>query len=183
MTESTFNTLIKGCRNYERKAQRRMVDRLVPFLLAVCKRYEHSHSAAQDLVQDALILIFNHIEDCKPEEKTFMAWCKRIAINVSLERIRRKKIPFENIDASESSHSLQPEVLDRLGAEEIIQTLNLLPDNQKLVFNLYVIDGYTHAEISELLCIKESSSRTLLVRARNTLQDLISKKELLNNEY
>lgn len=180
---SDFNTLLKGCRAYERKAQRLMVDRLAPFLLSVCRRYEGSHVTAQDLVQEALILIFNHIEDCKPEEKSFMAWSKRIAINVSLDKFRKKKIALEDLDNQEINHSQLPEVLDLLGVEEILKALQILPENQRVVFNLFVVDGYAHREISEMLHIKESHARTLLTRARTNLQQILTAKELSSHEY
>ncbi len=181
--QSDFKTLLKGCRDCERKAQRQMVDLLVPFLLSVCRRYEGAHAGAQDLVQESLILIFNHIEDCQPEEKPFMGWCKRIAVNVSLDKFRKKSIPLEYLDHQELPHFLPPEIFAQLGVEEIMHALNLLPDNQRLVFNLFVIDGYTHAEICDMLHIKESNARTLLTRARATLQSIISTKEILSHEY
>ncbi len=181
--QSDFIILLKGCRAYERKAQRQMVDLLAPFLLSVCRRYEGVHAAAQDLMQEALILIFNHIEDCQPEEKPFMGWCKRIAVNVCLEKFRKKKIPLECIDHQVINNSLAPEIFNQLGVEEILRSLNRLPENQRLVFNLFVIDGYSHAEISEMLHIKESNARTLLTRARASLQNNLNAKEILSHEY
>ena len=86
-----FKTLLKGCRNYDRKAQRQMVDLLAPFLTAVCRRYEGVDASAQDLVQETLILIFNHIKDCKPEDKPFMGWCRKIAVNVLPGEIQEKE--------------------------------------------------------------------------------------------
>ncbi|MFN0173211.1 MAG: RNA polymerase sigma factor [Saprospiraceae bacterium] len=180
--QSDFKTLIKGCRDYDRKAQRQMVNLLVPFLLSVCRRYEGVHAAAQDLVQEALILIFNHIEDCQPEEKPFMGWSKRITVNVCLEKFRKKKIPLEFLESHDITNSLAPEVLDQLGVEDILLTINTLPENQRLVFNLFVIDGYTHNEIGEMLQIKESNARTLLTRARATLQNLLTVQEILGHE-
>lgn len=181
--QSEFKVLLKGCRNYERKAQRQMVDRLVPFLLSVCRRYEGAHAAAQDLVQEALILIFNHIEDCQAEEKPFMGWCKRIAVNVCLEKFRKKNIALECMDHLEIQHGLAPEIFDQLAVEEILRALNSLPENQRLVFNLYVIDGYAHAEISDMLHIQESHARTLLTRAKASLQHILSTKEILSHEF
>ena len=180
---SDFIILLKGCRAYERKAQRQMVDLLAPFLLSVCRRYEGVHAAAQDLMQEALILIFNHIGDCQPEEKPFMGWCKRIAVNVCLEKFRKKNIPLECIDHPEINNSLAPEIFNQLGVEEILRSLNRLPENQRLVFNMFVIDGYSHAEISEMLHIKESNARTLLTRARASLQNILTAKEILSHEY
>lgn len=181
--QADFKTLLKACRYYDRKAQRQMVNLLAPFLSSVCRRYESDSVAAQDMVQDALIRIFNHIEDCQAEEKPFMGWCKRIAINVCLEQFRKKKLPLESVEARELNNSLNPEILDQLGFEDILLIINKLPENQRLVFNLFVVDGYSHQEIGEMLHLKESNARTLLTRARATLQNLLTEQAILSHEY
>ncbi len=173
-----FKNLLKDCRDYKRKAQRQMMDLLLPFLLSVCRRYERNQAASQDLVQEALILIFNHIEDCQNEEKPFMGWCKRIAINVCLDKFRKRRIPFEHLEDQAIGLGVAPEVFAQLGAEDILQILDLLPQNQHLVFNLHVIDGYSYSEIGEMLLIKESSARTIFMRARQNLQKIFHSQEL-----
>lgn len=165
-----FNKLLKGCRNYDRKAQRQMMDLLLPFLLSICKRYETPCWSAQDLVQESLILIFNNINDARPEERIFMGWCKKVTINTCLGRFRKKQL--EQTDLSENLHSFQPEVFDQLGVEAVVSALRGLPEQQRLVFNLHVVDGYSHAEIATMLQLKESHARTLLTRARTALQDI-----------
>lgn len=180
--QTDFNLLLKSCKNYDRKAQRQMVDLLAPFLSGVCKRYERSQTNVQDLVQEALILIFNNIEQCRGEEKVFLGWCRRIAINVCLQKFRKKSLPTETLDAGPDSGE-PPGVLSQMGVEDILNILDCLPENQRLVFNLNVLDGYSHAEIGRELQIAESHSRALLTRARAALQEMITKKEALNNEY
>lgn len=180
--QADINLLIKSCKAYDRKAQRQMVDRLAPFLSSVCKRYETSQANIQDLVQEALILIFNNIEQCRGEEKVFLGWCRRIAINVCLQKFRKKTIPVDSLDSC-ADPSIAPGIYSQMGVEEVLQLLEQLPQNQRLVFNLSVLDGYSHAEISQELNIAESNSRALLTRARAALQDILTKKELLNNEY
>lgn len=175
-----FNNLLKSCRQYERKAQRQMLDLLAPFLGSVCKRYERSHDGVQDLVQEALILIFNNIEQFRGAEKEFMGWCRRIAVNVCLQQFRKKQVPLEALEAGGDPGGL-PDVFDKMGVDEILRLLDALPPHQRLVFNLHVVDGYSHAEIGDALNITESHSRTLLTRARAALKDSILKKEALNN--
>jgi len=179
---SDFNQILKSCKNYDRKAQRQMVDLLAPLLSAVCKRYERSHTNVQDLVQEALILIFNNIEQCRGEEKAFMCWCRRIAINVCLQKFRKKALLTESLETG-ADPAESPGIFSKMGVDDILQILDALPENQRLVFNLNVLDGYSHAEISRELNIGESNSRALLTRARAALQVLITKKETLNNEY
>lgn len=157
-----------------------MVDLLAPFLGSVCQRYERSHAEVQDLVQESLILIFNHIDQCRSSEKEFMGWCRRIAVNVCLQKFRKKQLPVETLESGGDPGGL-PDVFDKMGVEEILRLLDGLPELQRLVFNLHVIDGYSHTEIGQELNIAESYSRTLLTRARTALKDSILKKEALNN--
>ena len=178
--QSDFDQLIKSCRNFERKAQRQIVDLLAPFLFPVCKRYERSHADVQDQVQEALILIFNHIEQFRGGEKEFMHWCRRIAINVCLQKFRKKGLSFETMQ-SDIDPAEAPDVFSKMGVEEIFQALHTLPDTQRIVFNMNVLDGYSHAEIGRELNIAVSHSRTLLTRARAALQDIILKTTSLNN--
>jgi RNA polymerase sigma-70 factor (ECF subfamily) len=175
-----FSHLLISCANYDRKAQRQMLDHLAPFLFSVCKRYEKTQPIVQDLVQESLILIFNNIDQFKGEEKAFMFWCRRIAINVCLQQFRKHKIQVEALengwDPGES-----PVIFSKMGVDEILKLLQYLPDNQRVVFNLSVLDGYSHSEIGRELNIAESHSRTLLTRARAALQDILQEKEFLNN--
>ncbi len=157
-----------------------MVDLLAPFLASVCKRYERTPADVQDSVQEALILIFNNIEQFRGEESQFRYWCQRIAINVCLQKFRKKSLLLESLDIGPEPSEF-PDIFSKMGVDEIMKMLDCLPDNQRVVFNLNVLDGYSHTEIGRELNIAVSHSRTLLTRARATLQGIISKKEALNN--
>lgn len=178
--QSDFSQLINACKNFDRKAQRQVVDLLAPFLAAVCKRYVRAQADVQDQVQEALILVFNHIEQFRGGEKEFMHWCRRIAINVCLQKFRKKGISFEAIENDLDPIEL-PDIFSRMGVEEILKALQVLPDTQRIVFNMNVLDGFSHTEIGRELNIAVSHSRTLLTRARATLQEIILKTASLNN--
>jgi len=97
--------LIKHCKSLDRKAQREMVNHLSPFLFPICRRYSKNFEDAKDLLQEALILIFNNIEQCKTEEIIpFKSWCKKITINNALAKLRKKSHQTEAI----SDTSVQP---------------------------------------------------------------------------
>lgn len=168
-----MKNLIQGCRNYNRKSQREMVNHLNPYLYTICCRYADEKNTAQDLLQEALILIFNNIKSFSSnEEYAFKAWCKRIAINNALGKKRKKRLLVDNnVEDTEISNSIPPSIDSRLNVEDILNLLDYLPENQKMVFNLAVIDGYSHREIAEILKIPEGSSRTFLMRARQYLQE------------
>jgi len=170
--------LIKSCKNKDRKAQREMVDQLAPYLFGICRRYAAQAEDARDLLQDAFIRIFNHIDQCQTNEYAFRSWCKTITVNVALSKLRKKglgnKVEINDFVCGVAA----PKVYGKINAHDILKLLEKLPEKQKLVFNLSVLDGYSHKEIAEMLGIGESSSRTFLVRARGRLQKLIQAQEI-----
>ena len=171
--------LIKGCKELERRSQREMVDHLSPFLYNICRRYTHNQEDAKDLLQESLIQIFNNMDKCQARDKaTFFAWSKRIAINRALAQKRKKGLEVESMVENTHHLPIVPSIQSQLNVQDILKLLHLLPQNQSLVFNLSVIDGYSHAEIAKILEVKESSSRTFLTRARQSLQQLIQKQEI-----
>jgi len=176
--------LIKSCKNLDRSSQREMVNHLTPMLFSICLRYANQNrEATKDLVQDSLIRIFNNIEKCDATtEIPFKAWCKKVAINVALGKIRKKEIVTQEIDLNTITHYSQPSALNNLNVDDILKLLSEIPTQHRLVFNLTVIDGYKHNEIAEILNIKESSSRTFLTRARQALQKLINSEWGVHNK-
>lgn len=170
--------LITGSRRLDRTSQREMVNYLSPFLFPICRRYAHTYEDAKDLLQEALILIFNNIDQLDSnEELPFKSWCRRIAINNALAKIRKNSSQLEVVQEHNITPMAPPKVYSQLNVEEILRLLQFLPSIHRAVFNLSVMDGYTHKEIADLLNIKESSSRTFLVRARQSLQRLINQQE------
>ncbi len=127
-------------------------------------RDEH---CAQDVVQEAFILIFKNIKQFRSEPYAFKAWIRQITINASLEKLRRayrkKEIMTENyVDDREE----MPEIYGKFGQDDILRIINDLPVRHRQVFNMFVIDGYSHKEIAEKIGIQESSSRAILTRAK-----------------
>lgn len=173
--------LIKYCKRLDRKAQREMLDHLSVLLFPICLRYAKNKEDAKDLLQESLILIFNNMHQSSSDEpKIFKAWCKKIAINNALGKFRKKMIDCTTLEGQKVVKFTPPNIEGQLNVEDILRLLKKLPKNQKTVFNLSVIDGFSHKEIAQLLAIKESSSRTFLLRARQTLQGLLMKEDTFN---
>jgi len=170
-----MDKLIKKCKQYDRHAQREMVNHLSSMMYAICLRYSNNNiESAKDLVQESLIKVFNNINKCQAKTLIqFKAWAKTITINTALAEIRKNKLIVEDLEVVSNSLECSATILDNLNAKEIIAYLNDLPLKHKTVFNLFVIDGYSHKEIGEILNIKESSSRTFLVRAREALKKVL----------
>ncbi len=176
--------LIKSCKNFERSAQREMVNHLSPMLYSICLRYANkNHEATKDLVQDSLIKIFNNIHKCDAtSELPFKGWCKRVAINVALGKIRKKTILTQEIDINQVRNQAQPVAISKLNVDDILKLLSKIPMQHRLVFNMAIIDGYKHNEIAEILNIQESSSRAFLSRARKALQTMINAEWGVSNK-
>lgn len=171
--------LIQGCRKLDRKSQRTMVDHLSPYLYSICRRYSNGHEDAKDILQESLIAIFNNMEQCRSnEEPVFKSWSARIAVNTALAKKRKMSSYMEVESPDNLERKIIPTIHSRLNAEDILKLLHLLPENQRTVFNMVVIDGFSHKETAQMLHIKESSSRTFLVRAREKMQQLIKKTEI-----
>ncbi len=170
--------LILNCKKLNRRAQREMVNHLSPFLFAICRRYTSSFEDARDLLQESLILIFNNMDRCRSKEVIpFKSWCKKVTINHALAKLRKKTNKLTSITDKAIEPSIIPNIYSKLNIEDILKLLQMIPESHSTVFKLAIVDGYSHKEIANLLDIKESSSRTFLVRARQTLQKLIQKQE------
>ncbi len=129
---------------------------------------------AEDILQDAFIKIFSNLE--KYEGKgSFEGWMRRIVVNTALKNYHKSSYQKEKIGLEDyQGGSLNPEVISSLHEEEILNVIAKLPDGYRMVFNLYVIEGFSHKEIAEQLKIQESTSRSQLVKARKMLQSKIT---------
>ncbi len=142
-------------------------------LMSVCLRYARDEAMAQDVLQETLIRIFKNIDRFEPTG-SFEAWMRRIAVRRSLQWIEKSSFQHELQPAEMPDiDSMEPAIYSQLGAEEIMALLKELPEGFRTIFNLSVIEGFTHQEIAGLLDISESTSRSQLTRARKLLQEKI----------
>ena len=140
-------------------------------MLGVCNRYARNSADAEDILQDAFIKVFNKIYQFK-FEGSFEGWIRKIVVNTalkkySLRRYEKEVVGYEIKDRDESI--MEPSAYAHLNQKEIMDLINNLPDGYRLIFNLYVIEGYQHDEIAEMLGIQSGTSRSQLVKARNQI--------------
>ena len=166
--------LIAGCIRGDRQCQMELFRQFSGKLLAVCVRYTRHRMEAEDVLQDAFIKIFKNLE--KFEGKgSFEGWMRRIVVNTALKNYNKSSYQREKIGLEDYQESaLDPDVIASLHEEEILKVVGQLPEGYKAVFNLYVIEGFSHKEIAEQLEIQESTSRSQLVKARKMLQSKIA---------
>lgn len=167
----SLNQLIENCAKNDRKAQAEVYQLYSGKLFALCLKYSKNHQEAQDNLQDGFITIFDKIDQFN-FKGSFEGWMKRIIINTALQKYRRKnvlrlvteEIPDEAIvEITEATVSM----------EFLLDTIQQLSDRYRTVFNMYVLDGYSHKEISEELNITEGTSKSNLSRARLILKEKI----------
>jgi RNA polymerase sigma-70 factor (ECF subfamily) len=169
-----LNDLVIGCKNNDRKAQKAFVDHFGKYLFAICRRYMRDDEEAKDVLQDSFVSIFNNISEFRSDALALKSWTRQITINAALQRIRKtyrdKEIMTETMIDDRNE---MPDIYGKIGVDEIMTLINELPAMYSQVFNLYVIDGYSHKEISDLIGVQESSSRAMLTRAKKMIRDKI----------
>ena len=175
--------IIKGCIRGKAKAQKALVDRYGPSLLTVSRRYAIDLPMAEDILQDAFIKIFQNFRRFDARIGNLEPWLRRIVINTALDRVRKesKKMEYAGLDMI-SHPASAPDVYSQLEAEEIMALLETMPVGFRTVFNLYVIEGYSHQEIAEKLEIQAASSRSQLLRARSWMQRALKALQELQYE-
>ena len=166
--------IIKGCQRGKKKSQYALVKRYSPVLMSLCRRYAPDEATAKDMLQESFIRIFANIEKYQPTG-SFEGWIKTITTRCALQWLNKHNLRQDllNFDVCDDT-SLEPEVYEKINAEDIILLIRELPVGFRTVFNLHVIEGYSHKEIAEMLEIEESTSRSQLGRARKLLQKRIN---------
>lgn len=141
--------------------------------MAVCLRYAHDAMEAEDMLQEGFIRVFNYLDQFK-FEGSFEGWVRRVVVNTALKHLQKKRLSFTEInDNNQQAPRLESYAYSNLGEEELIKLINRLPDGYRTIFNLNIIEGYSHEEISKMLDIQPSTSRSQLVKARKMLQQQI----------
>ena len=162
--------LVRG----ERAAQRVLYETHYGPLMAICQRYAGSEDEAMDLLHESFIKIFGKIGRYQ-QGTALLAWMRRITVNTAIDHYRRSvRRRTEDIDQAYHLSSDAPDVISQHSTREILLAVQGLPPTYRTIFNLYVVEGYSHREIGEQLGITESTSRSNLVKARGKLQKVLT---------
>lgn len=171
---------IAACIAKERWAQKKLYEENYPRMMAICMRYAKNEHDALDVLHEGFIKVFKNIHKYQPGT-SFKSWISRIMINTSIDAYRKHaRRRTEDLDTVKEAKNLDPDIISLISAEEIIACLMDLTDAYRTVFNMYVIEGYSHREIAERLGITESTSRSNLVKARAKLRALLYKRKILD---
>jgi RNA polymerase sigma factor (sigma-70 family) len=177
--ENDISALIDGCREGNRRAQEQLYKNYYRALMAICMRYTKREEDAVEVLNNGFLKIFRHIGRYDPAQGALYTWMRTVVVNSCLDYIKaqKKRGPHLDLELAEDVH-FPPSVVQQMNAAELLALVRLLPPATQGVFNLYVIEGYTHREIGELMGISEGTSKWHLNAARKSLQDRITKKEV-----
>lgn len=168
---------IEGAKRGERRSQKAIYDLLSAKMYAVCLRYMGDRDAAEDILQDGFVTLFTKL-DSYSGEGSFEGWARKIFVNTALMSLRKKDAlkNTEDVDAARQIASDEPTPVQQIAHDELLKMIAALPPGFRTVFNMYVIEGFSHKEIAGALGISETTSRSQLQRARTLLQSKIKER-------
>ena len=165
--------LIRGCLEDNRRMQEELYCRFSPRMYAVCLRYAGNAEEAEDILQEGFIKVFKKLDSFR-SEGSFEGWVRRIFVNTAIEHFRRKRYLMPVTEKEEKTiEGKYISVLDELAEKDILSLVQELSPGYRTVFNMYVVEGYTHKEIADMLNISEGTSKSQLSRAKVILQDMV----------
>ncbi|NJL12212.1 MAG: sigma-70 family RNA polymerase sigma factor [Microscillaceae bacterium] len=171
----THGALVEACRRGDPNAQRRLYEQYASAMFTICMRMTNQRDEAEDILQEAFCDAFRRINSFKGES-TFGAWLKRIVINRSINHLKRKRLDWvslEGRDFREEEEGPEAETTTHWEVQKVHRGIQALPDGFRMVLTLYLIEGYDHGEIAEILNISESTSKSQYNRAKKRLLKIL----------
>lgn len=175
---SSLERLAAACQDGDRRAQKQLFDALSPRMMALCLRYMGSREEAEDVLQEGFITLFTKI-DSYQGAGSFEGWARRIFVNTALMHLRRTDA-LGLSDDIEQAHGLftqEATPVQKMGYRDLMRMISTLPADARTVFNMYVVEGYSHKEIAKELGCTEATSRSKLQRARIRLQEMMKQEQ------
>ncbi len=174
----TDQELVKGCKAKDPIAQKLLFETYSRKLMGICKRYTQNKEDAEDVFQEAFVRVFKALSTVE-KITSLEVWIKKIVIHTAINYFHRHKKHYSHYN---QEFLLQPIagdelILSKLSNEELLNLIQGLPDGYRMVFNLFVLEGYAHKEIAKLLKISESTSKTQLLKAKKMLKKRFKKLE------
>lgn len=183
MDKSLEKEIIKGCRKKKSKSQEMLYKHFYGYAMSICLRYSYSKDEALEILNDSFMKVFNNIQKYN-ENLSFKSWLRRIIINTSIDYYRKNQKHRHTLNIEMArNEEYHLDIIDDLSVEDILKLLNELPNQYRIIFNLYEIEGYSHKEIAKMLDIPESTSRTNLARAKKKLRILFHQNFDYEIEY
>ena len=177
--KSEEQLLVAGCKKNESWARKKLYELYAPAMLGVCFRYVNDQGRAKDILHDGFIKIFKKINTYS-EEGSLVGWMRRVFITTALEFLRddQSQQYVDIVGYEDKFETVEISTVEKLSAEEILKCISELPRGYRLIFNMFAVEGYSHAEIAKMLNIKEGTSRSQFAHAKQLLQNKIQKLDV-----
>lgn len=176
----TITDLLEGCRAGDRKMQEMLYRQTASGMLAVCMRYSRDRMEAEDVLQLGYIKVFQKVGEYRGEG-AFEGWIRKIMVNTAIESYRKNLRTIAAVSFEEMNEQPYTDFdFSRMGMQDLLGLIQKLSDGYRIVFNMYVMEGYSHKEIAQTLDISEGTSKSQLFRARAILKEEIIKMEGTN---
>ena len=170
--------LIKKAAVGNHEAQQRIYEKHAPRMLGVCRQYVKDLQFAEDVMIGGFLKVFKNLESFK-FNGSFEGWIRRIMIRESISYVRKQQFVVYDDELFERNEGEGNVISSEMDVEHIQMLIDALPEGYKMVFILYVVEGYKHNEIAELLQISESTSKSQLFKARKMLQEKLKKQNII----
>ena len=165
--------LLESCRKGHRTSQDRLYREFYAYSMGICLRYSRTREEAIEILNDGFIKILSKLDRYSPG-LSFKGWLRKVMINSAIDYFRRNEKHYHSLDISHIQYETSAEnVFDKIGEQEIIAAIQLLPPSYRMVFNLYVIEGFKHEEIANQLNISVGTTKSNLAIARNKLKKML----------
>ncbi len=172
--KDTIPNLVQRCYQGESFAQKKIYEKYFGLLMGICLRYSKEREEAKDILQEGFIKIFSNIKKFE-DSKSLENWMKTVVINTAIDRYRKKiSEPYQVTMEEADEPSIAAEVYEELDQQALLNAMQQLPEGYRAIFNLYVIEGFSHKEIAEKVGINEGTSKSQLAKARNMLKEKLS---------
>ena len=168
--------LVNGCLRGESSFQRALYEKYKVQLFRVCLRYAKDRPEAEDMLQDGFIKIFSDLHQFS-RQGPLGAWLRRVVVNVALQHLRKKKKLIADVEMDQISddYKVDAAVFSEMNLKALTKLIQQLPTGYRVVFNMFVIEGYSHKEFAEQLKISENTSKSQLSKAKATLRRMLQK--------
>jgi RNA polymerase sigma-70 factor (ECF subfamily) len=182
-TDWVDKTVLDGCLNNDRRAQEKLYKQFYGPMAALCLRYTRNEEDAIEVLHNGFLKVFKHIGSFDASKASLYTWIKTIMVNSAIDFLRSKQKFKNNVELKEIHDTgMDSEAIHRMSAVELLQLIRKLPQATQTVFNLYVVEGYNHREIAEILGISDGTSKWHLSEARRQLQQLLLTMHVLRDE-
>ncbi|WP_343034187.1 sigma-70 family RNA polymerase sigma factor [Fulvivirga lutimaris] len=176
-TDQELQELLKSCKKGIRNSQDELYKLYYGYAMGICLRYSKHREEAVEIVNDGFMKVFNNLGKYTAG-KSFKGWVRRIMINAAIDYYRKNEKHYNMLDISYAqSQETEETALEQLSVQEIINAIQQLPASYRMVFNLFVIEGYKHEEIAAQLNITAGTSKSNLSIARSKLQKILNQNQ------